>query len=616
MTSQNRPVLIYDSDCNFCSHWIARWRHVTGDRVDYLPSQEVAHQFPDIAPEKFEASVQLVQRDGTVYEGAEAVFRTLAFNPNHGWPLWMYRRIPAVALVTEFLYRFVARHRTGFGRLTGWLLGDHLELSTWYTTRKVFLSLLGVIYFFAFTSLWVQIEGLVGSRGIMPVNEFLNGVKEITGTERYWVLPTVFWFNASDEFLNLICLAGTGLSLCLVGRIFVVPALILLWFFYLSLMTASQEFMSFEWDALLLEAGFLAIFLAPSGGRHLAESPPSPLVLFLYRFLLFRLIFLSGMAKLASGDPTWRDGTALKFHFETQPLPTWGGWYAHQLPSWLQEFSVGGLFVTQLVVPFFIFAPRRLRHTACAVLAGFQLLIIITGNYAFFNFLTLALCLLLLDDAFWKKWLPERMVCTQPQEHLKRAPVNKSKQWAVGTLTATVIFVSVTQDLIPLVFKGHEVPSLSKTIHNWFRPLHIVNSYGLFAVMTTKRPEIVIEGSMDGETWKAYEFKWKPGELKRAPEFVAPHQPRLDWQMWFAALGGYRQNRWVMQFMTRLLEGAEPVLHLLKSNPFPNKPPGQIRAVVYEYKFTDFSDWRADGSWWRRELKGLYVPVIKLPESA
>ena len=607
-------MLIYDGDCNFCSHWIARWRHVTGGRVDYVTSQEVAHQFPIIAPEKFEASVQLVQPDGSVYEGAEAVFRTLSYSSNHAWVLWLYLRIPALALVTEFVYRFVARNRRGFHRLTGWFLGDHLELSTWYLTRRVFLILLGLIYFTAFISLWMQIEGLVGSRGIMPVNEFLDGVKKITGSERYWILPSVFWLNADDGFLNLICLAGAGLSLCVIGRIFVVPALILLWFFYLSLMTAGQEFMAFQWDTLLLEAGFLAIFLAPSGGRMKMESPPSPVVLFLFRFLLFRLTFLSGMAKLVSGHPTWRDGTALNFHYETQPLPTWGGWYAHQLPSWFQEFSVGCMFLIQLAVPFFIFAPRRIRHISCLILAGFQVLIIITGNYGFFNFLTIALCLLLLDDAFWKKWLPERMNFTPSEEGLNRSKNGKAKKWAIGTLAGLILFISVTQQLMPLVFKGSETLSFSWTINNWIQPLHIVNAYGLFAVMTTKRPEIVIEGSQDGETWKAYEFKWKPGGLNRAPEFVAPYQPRLDWQMWFAALGGYRQNGWILQFMVRLLEGAEPVLRLLKTNPFPDKPPKQIRAVLYEYKFTDFSGWRADGSWWRRERMGLYAPVLRLPE--
>jgi len=614
MESQNRPVLIYDGDCNFCRRWVNRWRHVTQDRVDYLSSQEAARLFPHISPEKFQASVQLVQPDGSVYDGAEAVFRALACNPKHGWPLWLYRRVPAVAVGTEFLYRFVARNRIAFSRLTQWLWGDHLELSTWYSTRRVFLVLLGGIYFFAFISLWVQIEGLVGSRGIVPIKEFLDGVKKITGAERYWILPTVFWLNASDALLNFLCLAGAGLSLCVVGRIFVVPSLILLWLFYLSLMTAGQEFMAFQWDILLLEVGFLAIFLAPSGGRMKAESPPSPMVLFLYRFLLFRVIFSSGMAKLASGDQTWRDGTALNFHYETQPLPTWGGWYAHQLPSWFQEFSVGCMFMIQLAVPFFIFAPRRIRHTACVVLACFQLLIIITGNYAFFNFLTIALCLLLLDDTFWKKWLPERMVFTYSNESRNGLENGKAKKWAIGMLSAMVLFISVTHHLIPLVFKGSEAPSLSRTVNNWIRPLHIVNTYGLFAVMTTRRPEIIIEGSRDGETWKAYEFKWKPGGLNRPPEFVAPHQPRLDWQMWFAALGGYRQNSWVLQFMARLLEGAEPVLNLLETNPFPDKPPEQIRAVVYEYKFTDFSGWRADGSWWRRELKGLYAPALQLPK--
>jgi len=616
MEYQNRPVLIYDGDCNFCRRWVNRWRHVTLDRVEYLSSQEASSRFPHISPEQFQTSVQLVQPDGTVTDGAEAVFRTLACNPNHGWALWLYRRIPAVAGVTEFLYRFVARHRTAFSRITKWLWGDHLERSTWYSTRKVFLILLGAIYFCAFISLWVQIEGLVGSRGIMPVNEFLDGVKTITGAERYWILPTVFWLNASDGFLNFLCLAGTGLSLCVVGGIFLVPALILLWLFYLSLMTAGQEFMAFQWDILLLEAGFLAIFLAPSRGRMQAESPPSPVVLFLYRFLLFRVMFSSGVAKLASGDPTWRDGTALHFYYETQPLPTWGGWYVHQLPPWFQEFSVGCVFVIQLMVPFLIFAPRRLRHIACTILVGFQLLIIITGNYAFFNLLTIALCLLLLDDAFWKKWLPERMVFIPHKESQKRPENGKVKKWAIGILATTVLFISVTHHLIPLVFKGSQIPSLSRTVNSWIRPLHIVNTYGLFAVMTTRRPEIIIEGSQDGETWKAYEFKWKPGRLNRAPEFVAPHQPRLDWQMWLAALGGYRQNRWVLQFMVRLLEGAEPVLRLLRTNPFPEKPPKQIRAVVYQYKFTDFSGWRANGDWWQRELKGLYAPVLQLPESA
>ena len=618
MKSENRPVFVYDGDCELCRRWVARWSHLTGDRVDYVPCQETAHLFPEIPPERFQLSVQLVQPDGAVYEGAEAVFRTLAFHPSHRWPLWLYRNVFGVAPATKFTYRFVARHRGVFSLVTRWFWGDPLERSTYFLTRKVFLAVLGAIYCIAFLSLWVQIEGLVGSRGIMPAQEFLEGAKKVTGAERYWILPTVFWLNASDAFLNVLSLAGVVLSLCVMAGIFVFPALIFLWLFYLSLLTVGQEFMAFQWDVLLLEAGFLAIFFISWGWRPKPsqDSAPSPVVLFLYRFLLFRVMFSSGMMKLVSGDETWSNGTALNYHYETQPLPTWGGWYAHQLPPWFQEFSVGCVFVIQLAVPFFIFGPRRFRHTACAILAFFQLLIIITGNYAFFNFLTLALCLLPLDDALWKKWLPERMVRPWLAQNGARPLEGRMKKWAIGTIAATVLFVSVTHHLIPMVFKGSDISRLSQPVFKWIRHIHIVNTYGLFAVMTTRRPEIILEGSHDGETWRAYEFKWKPGDIKLAPEFVAPHQPRLDWQMWFAALGSYRQNLWILQFMARLLQGAEPVLQLLGTNPFPETPPKYLRAVVYEYKFTDFSGWRADGSWWRREFKGLYAPILRLPGSS
>ena len=616
METEQKPVLVYDGDCDLCRFWIARWSHVTEDWVDYASSQESEDRFPDISHEQFQSSVQLVQPDGAVYDGAEAVFRTLACNPKHRWPLWCYRNLWGVAPVTEFTYRFVARHRGLFSRFTRALWGNQFEPSTYFLTRRVFLVSLGIVYCLAFLSLWLQIEGLVGSQGIMPAQEFFKGVEKVTGTERYWVLPSIFWLNAGDAFLNLSCLAGVFLSVCVITGFFVVPALILLWLFYLSLVTVGQEFMAFQWDVLLLETGFLAIFLASWRRRAKPgrESAPSPVVLFLYRFLLFRFMVSSGLVKIASGDETWRDGTALNFHYQTQPLPTWGGWYAHQLPEWFQKISVDGVYAVQLLVPFLIFAPRRLRQVACAIFVLFQLMIVATGNYGFFNLLTLALCLLLLDDGFWKKWLPERWA--QPVERGKRVLESGIKKWAIGVVAGTVLMVSVTHHLLPLVAQGYEVPRVSQSLYGAIRHLHIVNSYGLFAVMTTRRPEIILEGSHDGETWQAYEFKWKPGNVKRAPEFVAPHQPRLDWQMWFAALGDIRRNPWVLQLMVRLLSGAEPVLQLLASNPFADSPPKFIRAVVYDYKFTDFSGWREDGSWWRREFLGLYAPVLQLPETA
>lgn len=610
-----RPVLVYDGDCTFCRRWIARWRHVTQGRVDYVSSQEAARQLPQISQEQFQTSVQLVLPDGKVYDGAQAVFRALAYNPKHRWPLWLYRNAPGTAPATEFAYRFVARNRGFFSLLTRGLWGESLEPSTWFLTRRVFLALLGAIYCIAFASLWMQIDGLLGSRGILPVQEFLENVKQIAGAERYGLLPTVFWMNASDAFLNAVCLAGVVLSVGVMAGFGTGPALVLLWLLYLSLLNAGREFMAFQWDVLLLEAGFLAIFMIPwQRRRKLArEAAPSPVALFLLRFLLFRVMFSSGIAKLASGDETWRNGTALNFHYETQPLPTWGGWYAHQLPAWFQEFSVLCVLAIQLVVPFFIFAPRRLLHWACAALVLFQFLIIITGNYAFFNLLTLALCLVLLDDAFYKKVLPGKFTSSLGDAH-GRFREGCIKQWVVGFMAAGVLFVSVTCCLIPLMFRGVTLPAISQAVYGHLRPFHLINPYGLFAVMTTRRPEIIVQGSNDALTWKTYEFKWKPGDVTRAPAFVAPYQPRLDWQMWFAALGSYRENPWILQFLKRLLEGAKPVLQLLASNPFPDKPPQYVRAVVYEYRFTDFSGWREEGSWWRREGKGFYTPVLQLSD--
>jgi hypothetical protein len=325
-------------------------------------------------------------------------------------------------------------------------------------------------------------------------------------------------------------------------------------------------------------------------------------------------MFSSGLAKLVSGDPLWRGMEALNYHYETQPLPTWGGWYAHQLPHWFQEVSVAGVFFIQLVVPFLIFAPRRIRMGACLVIAGFQCLIWITGNYGFFNLLVLALCILLLDDATLGKILPQKLFSRNSSGSGQRQFI-KVKQLAGDLLAVVVISIATLQYLTPMLFKNFQPPEFISDLNRWVRPYYLVNPYGLFAVMTANRNEIVIEGSEDGEIWKAYEFKWKPGNIKRAPSFVAPHQPRLDWQMWFAALSEYRHQRWIQKFLHRLMENSPSVPRLLEKNPFPEKPPQYLRAVLYRYHLSEFSDWRRDQSWWRRERLGLYAPVITLKPS-
>jgi lipase maturation factor 1 len=624
-----RPLMVFDGDCRFCTLWIKRWQQITGDRVEYQPYQSVgaAARFPEILHTQFAAAVQLIETDGCVHSGARATFGALARNPAWRWPLQTYERFPLFARIAEGGYGFVAQHRPLFSKLTrlGW--GEHVERPSHHLVRRVFLRALGVIYLIAFVSLWAQIDGLVGSRGILPADQFMTGAAEHVkangiGLDRYRLLPTLCWFNSSDSFLHWQCAGGVVLAILLITGIAPAPCLALLWLIYLSLSTVCREFLSFQWDILLLETGFLAIFFAPwQWWPHLSrEARPSRLVLWLLRLLLFKLMFQSGCVKLLSGDALWRNLTALTVHYQTQPLPTWIGWYAHQLPAWFQQFSCGVMFGIELVIPFLIFAPRRPRIFAAVVLALFQMLILLTGNYTFFNWLTLVLCLTLLDDfvlerpSFWKQGRRGNEVEKTDIEPVSPpAPVTASRWRWIVTIPLTAFVLSVT--CLQLFATFHLHPVVLKpvaAIHQWIAPFRSVNSYGLFAVMTPTRPEIIVEGSNDGVTWLRYEFKYQPGDLKRAPVFVAPHQPRLDWQMWFAALGRWQDNPWFGSFCLRLLQGSPEVLGLLKANPFPNQPPRYLRATAYDYRFTEFAERRQTGDWWQRENPREYLPAISL----
>ena len=602
MHPQNsKPLLIYDNDCDFCRYWIAQWQHITGDRIDYAPSQEVAAEFPEIPLSAFENSVQLILQNGTVLSGAEAVFRAL----NNGLLLWCYYHLFGFAKVSEWGYRFVAQHRPFFSALTRWFCGTHTERATFYLSRWLFLRGLGCIYLIAFLSLWGQIHGLIGSNGILPAEQYLTAVRQQIGTEGYYLLPTLFWLHPSDACLHFLCAGGVVLSLVLIAGFLPTATLIGLWMFYLSLVTVGQAFLSFQWDVLLLEAGFLAIFFAPLRIRDTFTrvSETSSAFLWLLRWLLFRLMFASGFVKLAS-DAVWRDFTALNFHYETQPLPTWIGWYAHQLPEWLHKVSVIGMFAVELVIPFLIFAPRRLRTAGCIGLIGLQVLILLTGNYCFFNLLAIALCLLLIDDVTWKGLLSKRFM---PNFQSVENSPHRYRRVCIAVV-AMLLFVLSSVRFGGQLFRDVRFPDVA-----WIRPFRSVNTYGLFADMTESRPEIIVEGSNDRITWKTYRFRWKPGELTAAPKWVAPHQPRLDWQMWFAALrGSYRHTPWFPYFMGALLQGKPEVLQLLAENPFPDMPPRYVRATLYDYHFTDIATKRAEGAWWYRERKGLYCPAVSL----
>ena len=483
----------------------------------------------------------------------------------------------------------------------------------YFVTRWIFLRLLAVVHLLAFLSLWVQVDGLIGSRGIAPANLLLSLARARTGVERYWRLPTLCWLNDSDWFLHLLC--GSGVVFAFFLFLGYAPPLCLaaLYILYLSLVSVSPDFLSFQWDSLLLETTFLAIFFAPRHWRpNLSkEVVHSRVVLLLLRWLLFRLMFTSGLVKLE--DATWRNLTALNYHFETQPLPTVIGWYAHHLPEWILKASVAGMFAMELVVPFLVLAPRRIRGVSAAALIAFQLLIMATGNYAFFNILTIALCLLLLDDLHWKAMMPKRLFAWMaPPDTIRRLP--RYRKVIMGALAVPIILITGIQ-MAQLLPNSSGPPEWMWSAMETAYPYRVANRYGLFAHMTTSREEIVIEGSDNGFDWKPYIFKYKPGPIDRPPRIVAPHQPRLDWQMWFVALRGSRPPSWFGNLCYRLLQGEPDVLSLLESNPFPDKPPKQIRAMRYGYQFTSIDIQRRSGVWWLRTPKGQYMRPIDLSDA-
>jgi hypothetical protein len=442
-------------------------------------------------------------------------------------------------------------------------------------TVPTFLQALGLIYFIAFTSFGLQAPGLVGSRGILPFGEFLRMLREAMGAAAFREAPGVLWLHPTDGALAAVWIGGAVCALSAIFAPYKRASLAVCLVLWLSICSVGQDFLSFQWDILLSEAGFLAIFADRSAVR-----------IWLFRWLLFRLVFFSGVVKLTSHDPAWRDLTAMHYHYETQPLPNPLAWFVYQQPLWAAKMQTAVTFVAELGVPWLFFGPRRLRRIGAWATAALQLLILATGNYTFFNFLAILLCMWLVIE-------PDR----QPRSAFHRA-----------VSVALAAFVGVVSGLLSLGQLGVPLPPGGGAVLHAAEPLRIVNSYGLFAVMTTDRPEIIVEGSNDGVNWQAYGFRYKPGDLRRAPPVIAPHQPRLDWQMWFAALGSYQSNRWFVTFMLRLLEGEPAVLRLLEYNPFPRSPPKYVRARVYLYHFTGWGS----RDWWWREEKGAYFPAVSL----
>jgi predicted DCC family thiol-disulfide oxidoreductase YuxK len=591
-----RPLLIYDGDCGFCGYWARYWRKLTGESVDYRPYQQVLAQYPTISEAEFQRAVQFIAPDGRRASGAEASFLTLAHARGKGFWLALYRRLPGFAPVSELAYAFIAKRRSGFYRVSLMLWGRNYEPPRYTLVSFLFLRLFGLVTLCAFVSFAVQAQGLIGSHGILPLHELADALAARFGPERFVLMPMVFWLNDSDLAISAVCWAGVGLSLLLVLNLLPRLSLVLIYALYLSLLYAGQTFMTFQWDTFLLETAVVALLMSlrPTTGVWLS------------RWLLFRFIFMSGVVKLISGDPNWWNLSALSYHFLTQPLPTPLAWYAAQLPACVLKSATGAMFFVELILPFLIFCPRRLRFASAFGIFTLQSCILATGNYNWFNLQTMLLCLALFDDAALRRISPARLLELVQARAEPQAP-QRAVTIVINVVAVLMVFLSLVQ--MDERFGGSP-PRPALAIDDLFAPFHIVSPYGLFSVMTTTRDEIIVEGSDDGVQWREYEFRYKPGDVERRPPWNIPHQPRLDWQMWFAALDDEQRVPWFSRFLERLLENEPSVMALLERNPFPDKPPTYVRAELYDYTYAGNDDHA--GRWWNRRLAGLYFPKARL----
>jgi predicted DCC family thiol-disulfide oxidoreductase YuxK len=605
-----KPLMLFDGNWHFCRHWIERLREETGDRVDYEASQEAGASYPEITRAEFDRAVQLVETDGQVYSGAEAFFHSLGYSSEKKWLAGFYRNAPAFSPIADAVYSFIARRRTLASGATRFLWGRDVRSPRYFAARRGFLKSLGLIYLFAFISVWVQVDGLMGEKGLTPAREILSALREGADVSTPALVlqhPTLCWIDSSNATLQALCVIGVAASALLTFGLLPLPALLVCFACYLSLIVPGEFFFSYQWDILLLETGFLALFLAPWQWRLRpgGDAPVSPIGLFLLKLLLFKLMFMSGVVKLTSGDACWWDLSALDYHYWTQPLPTVFAWFADKNPEWFKKFSVAATLVIEIVVPFFIWAPRRIRTAAAVLLIALQIAIALTGNYCFFNLLTIALCLLLIDDA---TWAPKRA----------RETSDSRRSW-LTLIPATVLILTLPINVwlaYTAIKPRAKWPLPLAAIYERIEPFRIANGYGLFRVMTKERPEIIFEGSADAIDWTPYELKWKPGDVKRAPLWNAPHQPRLDWSMWFAALGSRRDAVVAQRLAACLLHNEPAVLGLLANNPFPEKPPQFVRASIYQYRFATSTERKESGDWWKRRLSGQYLPAVSLQDFA
>lgn len=486
--------------------------------------------------------------------------------------------------------------------------------STYVLTRTILLRALGLIYFVGFLILWNQGDGLFGSEGILPARRFLDMVQQRAGSVGYFELPTLFWITSSDSMLRGAALVGVLLSAFAVLGFSNSIVMAVLWVLYESFTHVGQIFYGYGWELLLLEAGFLSIFLvAPLSLRAFPRSPPPIAVVWLERWLLFRLMLGAGLIKIR-GDSCWTELTCLSYHYETQPNPGPLSWYFDALPMWADKAGVVFNHFVELVVPFGVFGPRRLRHAAGLLVIIFQTTLILSGNLSFLNWLTIAVALSCFDDEAFLAVMPpalrSKVGLSLSRAREQAAVVSRTRRRVILGLVFGVGILSVAP-VVNLIMPDQRMNAS-------FEPLHLVNTYGAFGSVDRVRHEVVIEGTSgdalgpDELVWKEYAFHCKPGDVRRRPCLVTPYHYRLDWQMWFAGHQRGARDTWFVKLVYELLRGNRHVTALLERDPFAGSRPRFVRALLYEYEFSH--DLRK--AYWDRHLLGEYLRPMAIDDAA
>lgn len=516
-----------------------------------------------------------------------------------------------------------------------WLFDPQFGLRARLVPRWLFLRALALIYFSAFFSLLFQVRGLIGPDGILPAGQYLEAVRRVAGASRFWYAPSLYWISSSNAAIMAICWIGLAASVAALVNAWPRLSFFICFICFLSFVAAAGDFSGYQSDGMLLEAGFLALFCSPAGfwPGFGAKSPPSRASYFLLQWEWFRIYFESGLVKLLSGDQEWRHFTAMDQYYQNCPLPTWIGYYMQHLPHWFQAYATGATLVMELGVVVLLFLPwRRARLICFLIVTPWEIGVILTANYCFLNYLVLSLGILLLDDRYLQRLIPKRSTLSvaagpvaQPEED-EEAPLSivsaekprpgprKLSHWQAIRFALAAVLLTwvgyVTAAQVTLL-AWNDAP-LPVSPMQALEPFRIANRYGLFAVMTRGLYQIEFQGSNDGQNWTAYPFRYKPQELNQAPGIYAPYQPRFDWNLWFASLGPWQQYNIVPLTEEHLLKNDRYVLQLFAGNPFAGAPPKYIRAVLWQYWFTSMEEKHNTGNWWRRQLMGLYAPVITL----